>query len=141
MGEDLEPTASERPTPEAQVGSLVALAAGSRVGKYKILSTLGKGGFGITYRASDTQLDRDVALKEYMPVALAMREPDSRVLPRSAEVADDFLHGRERFVEEARTLGRLTDTPGVVGVHDYLEANNTAYMAMTLVHGETWMRG
>ena len=50
------------------------------------------------------QLDRDVALKEYMPVALALRDPDSTVLPRAAELADDFHHGRERFFDEAKTL-------------------------------------
>jgi len=137
LGEDPEPTTSERPAQEARVGSLVTLAAGSRVGKYEILATLGQGGFGITYRARDTQLGRDVALKEYMPTALATREPDLTVLPRAADLADDFHHGRERFFDEARTLAHLTDTPGVVGVFDYLAANNTAYMAMTLIHGET----
>jgi hypothetical protein len=55
----------------------LALAPGRRVGRYEILGTLGQGGFGVTYRARDTQLDRDVALKEYPPVALAVRQDDA----------------------------------------------------------------
>ena len=74
----------------------VALAPGQRVGRYEILGVLGQGGFGITYRARDTQLDRKVALKEYLPVALAVRQDGASVLPRSTEVAEDFDWGRER---------------------------------------------
>jgi len=116
---------------------LTTLAPDTRVGKYKIVSVLGQGGFGITYRAVDTQLDRQVAVKEYLPASFAVRRPDFSVLPRSTHVAEDFRWGRERFLDEARTLARLTDAPGVVDVFDYLEAYGTAYMVMALVQGET----
>jgi len=95
------------------------------------------GGFGITYRARDTQLGRDVAIKEYLPASCAKRQGGLTVLPRTAKAAEDFQWGRERFLDEAKTLARLEDTPGIVGVHDFLEANGTAYMVMGLVRGET----
>ena len=117
--------------------NLTALAPGTRVGKYEIIAILGQGGFGITYRAVDVQLDRQVAIKEYLPTSFAVRQSDFSVLPRSTQVAEDFRWGRERFLAEARTLARLGDAPGVVDVFDYLEAYGTAYMVMALVRGET----
>ncbi|HKU95169.1 MAG TPA: protein kinase [Vineibacter sp.] len=117
--------------------NLTALAPGTRVGKYEIVAILGQGGFGITYRAVDVQLDRQVAIKEYLPTSFAVRQADFSVLPRSTQVAEDFRWGRERFLAEARTLARLGDAPGVVDVFDYLEAYGTAYMVMALVRGET----
>ena len=120
-----------------QSDSLTALAVGTRVNRYEIISVLGQGSFGITYRAVDTQLDRAVALKEYLPTTLAVRQPDLMVLPRSTQLANDFRWGRERFLAEAKTLARLSDAPGVVDVFDYLEANGTGYMVMALVQGET----
>jgi len=104
---------------------------------YEILSVLGEGSFGITYRARDATLGREVAVKEYLPGAFAVRRGDSTVVPRSNAASDDFTWGRDRFLEEARTLARLEGVPGVVRVLDYLEANGTAYMIMALVRGET----
>ncbi|TWT14792.1 protein kinase [Reyranella sp. CPCC 100927] len=113
------------------------LPVGTLIAKYEIVDVLGQGGFGITYRARDTQLDREVAIKEYLPTSCAKRLGGLTVLPRTAKAADDFHWGRERFLDEARTLARLEAAPGIVGVHDFLEANGTAYMVMALVRGET----
>ncbi len=115
----------------------VALPPGATVGRYRILGVLGQGGFGITYLARDAQLDREVALKEYLPAALAVRLEGASVLPRSTEVADDFGWGRERFIEEGRTLASLHDAPSIVRVFDFVEANGTAYMVMERLRGET----
>ncbi len=115
----------------------VALAPGSRVGRYEIEAVLGQGGFGITYRARDAQLDRMVAIKEYLPAALAVRQDGASVQPRSTEVAADFDWGRQRFVEEGRTLASLHDVPSIVQVFDFLEENGTGYMVMALVQGAT----
>ena len=115
----------------------MALAPGRTIGRYEILAVLGQGGFGITYRARDTQLNREVALKEYLPVALAVRQDGASVLPRSTEVAEDFDWGRERFIEEGRTLATLHEAPAIVQVFDFLEENGTAYIVMELLRGET----
>ena len=115
----------------------VALAVGRKIGRYEILGVLGQGGFGITYRARDTQLSREVAIKEYLPVALAIRQGASTVLPRSTDVADDVVWGRERFIAEGRTLASLHEAPAIVRVFDFLEDNGTAYIVMELLRGET----
>src|SRR4029450_2363497 len=109
-------------------GSSATLAVGTRVGKYEILAVRGHGGFGITYRARDTQLGRGVAIKEYLPTSFAVREHDGAVPPRSRQVAEDFRWGRARFLDEAKTLALLEDAPGIVNVYDFLESNGTAYM-------------
>src|SRR5689334_5408433 len=113
------------------------LPAGTRLRNYELVSVLGHGGFGITYYAKDTTLGREVAVKEYLPTTLALRENGSTVVPRSTQFAEDFIWGRERFLEEARILASLEGAPAVVRVHDFLEANGTAYMIMGLVRGDT----
>jgi tRNA A-37 threonylcarbamoyl transferase component Bud32 len=124
------------PTAQADV-DFVALKPGEIIGRYEILSILGQGGFGITYRARDTQLEREVALKEYLPSALAIRQDGVTVLPRSTKMAEDFTWGRDRFVAEGRTLASLHGAPAIVHVFDFLEANGTAYIVMELLSGET----
>jgi len=116
---------------------LLELKRGSRIGRYELLEVLGHGGFGITYRARDLELRRDVAIKEYLPSSFAFRRPDGSVVPRSAQAAETFDWGRDRFAEEARTLARLERVPGVVNVYDIITTNGTAYMVMEYIQGET----
>ena len=113
------------------------LPAGTRLRNYELISVLGHGGFGITYYARDTTLGREVAVKEYLPTSLALRENGTTVVPRSTQLAEDFIWGRERFLEEARILATLEGVPSIVRVYDFLEANGTAYMVMGLARGET----
>ena len=120
-----------------------ALSVGLMIGRYRIVSVLGEGGFGITYHCRDTQLHREVAIKEYLPSGLAIRQGGTEVLPRSTEASKDFVWGRSRFLDEARTMARLSDVPAVVRVHDFLEAHGTAYVVMQLLAGETlaqWLK-
>ena len=118
----------------------VALPPGAKIGRYEVVSVLGQGGFGITYRARDLQLDRHVAIKEYLPTSLAVRQGGTTVLPRSTNVAEDFTWGRERFIVEGRTLANLHSAASIVRVFDFLEINGTAYIVMELVQGETLER-
>jgi hypothetical protein len=113
------------------------LPAGTTLRGYELKSILGKGAFGVTYRARDTTLHRDVAIKEYLPTSLAFRKGSTTVVPISADHAEQFAWGRERFLDEARTLARLDRPPAIVRVYDFLEANGTAYMVMALIEGET----
>ena len=113
------------------------LPKGASLRNYEVLSVLGQGAFGITYLARDVTLDREVAIKEYLPTALALREAGNTVAARSTNTAPDFVTGRDRFLDEARTLAKLDSAPSVVRVLDFLAANGTAYMVMALAHGET----
>ncbi len=115
----------------------VSLRPDQLVGRYRIGSVLGQGSFGITYRAIDTELGREVAIKEYLPAALAVRQDGTTVAPRSGSAAADFAWGRDRFIVEGRTLAAFHRVPGIVQVHDFLEANGTAYLVMELVRGRT----
>ena len=119
----------------------VALSPGKTIGRYEIVAVLGQGGFGITYRARDGQLHREVAIKEYLPSALAVRQDGNTVLPRSTKVAEDFAWGRQRCVDEGRTLATLQRAPAIVRVFDFLEVNGTAYIVMELLEGATLKAG
>src|SRR5262249_59246466 len=94
------------------------LPAGTRLRNYELISVLGQGGFGITYYARDTTLSREVAIKEYLPTTLALRE-ETMVVPRSTQLAADFVWGRERFLEEARILATLEAAPAAVPACDF----------------------
>ncbi len=94
------------------------------------------GGFGIVYLAQDHALHRRVALKEYMPSALAAREGNSRVQVRSQRCRETFEAGLRSFVNEARLLAQF-DHPSLVKVYRFWEANGTAYMAMKRYEGIT----
>ncbi len=113
-----------------------ALPAGTRFGELEILRVVGVGGFGIVYLARDHSLDRDVALKEYMPGQLAARGPSAQVSVRSGSHMETFALGLRSFVNEARLLARF-DHRSLVKVYRFWEANNTAYMVMPFLQGRT----
>jgi serine/threonine protein kinase len=113
-----------------------ALPAGTRFGELEVLRVLGVGGFGIVYLARDHSLDRDVALKEYMPGQLAARGPSAQVSVRSGSHMETFALGLRSFVNEARLLARF-DHRSLVKVYRFWEANNTAYMVMPFLQGHT----
>ncbi len=113
-----------------------ALKTGYQLHWYEIESVLGQGGFGMTYLARDSNLNHQVAIKEYLPGTLVMREDDASLQPLNKEKAEDFARGMQRFMEEARTLACFKH-PNIVRVLTTFEANNTAYMVMEYERGKS----
>ncbi|MBX2805327.1 MAG: serine/threonine protein kinase [Hyphomicrobiales bacterium] len=115
----------------------LALPTGTLLQDFQIQETLGQGGFGITYRAINTALDQQVAIKEYMPGALAIRDGNTfAVHPNGTDSEDIFNWGLKRFLDEARILARLTH-PNIVRVIYYMSLNETGYMVMDFLRGQT----
>ena len=112
-----------------------ALPEGYRLLWYRIGRVLGQGGFGITYEAFDTNLEKSVAIKEYLPTEFAVREADTTVRPFTEDRKQMFEWGLDRFLQEARTLAKFHH-PNIVLVHNVFEKNGTAYMAMQYEQGE-----
>lgn len=112
-----------------------ALRNGTELHWYTVDRVLGQGAFGITYLATDNNLHRPVAIKEYLPGQLAHREQDGSVLALTDELVDEYEAGLKRFIVEARTLAKF-EHPGIVRVHNIFEANHTAYMVMQYEQGE-----
>src|SRR4051795_8610408 len=113
-----------------------ALPAGTRFGEFEILRVLGVGGFGVVYLARDHSLERDVALKEYMPASLAARGAGAQITIRSSSFAETYAIGLRSFINEARLLARF-DHSSLVKVYRFWEDNATAYMVMPYLQGIT----
>lgn len=113
-----------------------ALPLGTTLAEYRLESVLGAGGFGMTYLARDANLDKLVAIKEYLPADLALRALDGSIVPVNTEAEHDYQWGLERFIQEARTLARFSH-PNIVRVNRYFEANGTGYMVMDYEEGES----
>ena len=113
-----------------------ALPTGYRLENYEIQKVLGDGAFGITYLAKDTQLDTQVAIKEYLPNELAVRESNYTVHVKSKKDANNFKWALDRFLDEARTLAQFKHH-NIVRVLRFFEANNTAYIVMEYEHGQS----
>jgi len=113
-----------------------SLQSGHKLHWYEIKEILGQGGFGITYLAQDTNLDEEVAIKEFLPIELAMRESDFSIHPLSESHKDNYEWGLDRFIKEARTLTKFKH-PSIVRVRSVFEENNTAYMVMEYERGQS----
>lgn len=109
-------------------------------GKYLVGSVLGQGGFGITYIALDLLLEKKVAIKEYFPVSTGMvsRCSNSAVLWNSEVNQKSGLNSSmDSFLKEARKMAKVESVPCVVNVRDMFSQNNTAYIVMDYIEGET----
>ena len=112
------------------------LPIGSRIAEFEIKALIGTGGFGIVYLAHDHSLGRDVALKEYLPASLAGRTDGLTVRVKSERYAATFAAGLASFINEARLLAQF-DSPSLVKVYRFWNANGTAYMVMPFYEGPT----
>ena len=113
-----------------------ALPAGYRLHEFELIEVIGEGGFSIVYLAQDTQLQRRVAVKEYIPAALACRAADDHITIRSERHRDTFDLGLRSFINEGRILASF-DHPSLIKVYRFWEQNGTAYMAMPFYAGPT----
>lgn len=107
--------------------------------RYIIGRVLGQGGFGITYVGYDTVLNRRIAIKEYYPAEISQRVPGTeRVAPFASDNSMyEFSHGKEKFIDEARTLAKFSGQQGVVDIKDCFETGGTAYIIMEYLDGIT----
>ena len=127
------------PAPRADAGAPAAqaLPRGARLdADLEIEGVLATSSFGIVYRALDRSLQRPLAIKEYLPVALAMRDPVRQVVLRPGAQAELFDRGRAAFLEESRQLARC-DHPSLLRVLRVWERGGTAYRAMPFYDGRS----
>jgi serine/threonine protein kinase len=108
-------------------------------GKYLVGDVLGEGGFGITYIGLDINLEIRVAIKEFYPNGYATRESNvttelSAYTGQSGEIVRKW---RDNFLKEARSLAKCAHLSGVVGVKDFFQENNTAYIVQEYLEGMT----
>lgn len=105
--------------------------------QYVVGKILGKpGGFGVTYLAFDVNLSIKVAIKEFFPSNLVLRDTDRlQVIPDSSANAEVFKEGLKGFLKEARLLARM-DHANVVRVKNFFEANGTGYLVMDFYEGQ-----
>ena len=117
----------------------ITLAVGSVLNqRYMIGGVIGKGGFGITYLAYDLKLDARLAVKEYYPMGLAVRNPGSTLVSVSNEDSEEsFKTGAEKFYNEAKMVAKFNGNPNIVSVHDFFYENDTVYFTMGYLQGQT----
>jgi serine/threonine protein kinase len=116
----------------------LALPVGFQLEEYRIVSVLGQGGFGITYLAYDTRLAIEVAIKEMLPRDYATRIANFEIIPKSRSDQQRFAWSKQRFIEEARMLARLSHA-NIVRVFRFLEHHGTACMVMEFVRGQNFL--
>lgn len=134
-GDPGEPDAGPVAAPDGPGAAPGPLPVGAELsdGRYRLGAPLGRGGFGITYRAEDVRLRRAVAIKELLPTG-ARREGLTVVVP--APAAPGFASARERFLREATTLARFGH-PNIVRIFAVFEEHGTAYLVLERLDGRT----
>jgi len=106
--------------------------------RYILGRVLGFGGFGVTYIGYDKILEKKIAVKEYLPGEFSTRMPGKTKLTiYTGDKKEQFLSGKEKFIDEARRLAKFQTVPEVIHVYDCFEENNTAYIIMEYLEGES----
>lgn len=108
------------------------------MGNFIIGNVIGKGGFGITYLAYDVKYGKVIAVKEYFPIELSLRESNGTgLMVRDKKSAEIFKHGAEKFYNEASFVAKFSGNPNIVQVYQFFYENNTAYFTMEYLSGMT----
>ena len=106
-------------------------------GRYRVLRTLGCGGFGITYLAEQVLAERKVCIKEFFPKEYYNRDEDSRSISLGSQGSAEVMgRYKDKFIKEAKTIARL-DHPSIIHIHNVFEENNTCYYVMEYIEGES----
>lgn len=105
-------------------------------GKYTIEKKIGEGGFGITYKAIQTGLNKIVCIKEYFLAGRCSRDTQSRTIYAQGASGNIYEKYRQSFVKEAKLLASLHH-PNIVEVTDVFDENNTSYMVMAYINGKS----
>ena len=109
--------------------------------RYLVGKALGQGGFGITYIGRDVLLNKRVAVKEFYPNGYAYRDHEvTSTITITSSGQAIFHNAMKRFLQEAQTLARFSEEPGIVSVLDFFEENSTAYIVMEYLDGITIKR-
>ncbi|HTN65677.1 MAG TPA: serine/threonine-protein kinase [Burkholderiaceae bacterium] len=111
------------------------LPDGLEIAGYRIVKKIASGGFSIVYLAYDED-GNAVAIKEYLPSSLALRQPGELIPAISADNLATFRIGLKCFFEEGRALARIAH-PNVVSVVNFFRANETVYMVMVYESGRS----
>ena len=106
-------------------------------GEYRIIETLGRGGFGVTYLAEQLSLHRKVCIKEFFPKDYFKRDEDSvSISLLSDSFNENMSRFKAKFVKEAQTIADLEHS-NIIAVKDVFEENNTVYYIMDYIEGES----
>lgn len=131
----------KRGTPNSELQLQPGTLLESTAGTFIIGRALGQGGFGITYIAGDINNKIKVAIKEYFPSKIVAREPDKKTVRLLSDDLDNrhlLKRGIKDLYREADTLAKFVDDPNIVTVRAIFKKNNTAYIVMEFVEGQTF---
>jgi WD40 repeat protein len=128
--------AGDDDAPDQYSPHVYALPTGTLLHEFRIDTLLGYGGFGITYRAFDTDLHKAVAIKEYLPNDLAARVSDATVRAKSRDDQQQFEQGVAAFLDEARLVARVRHR-NIMEVLRFFKLNGTGYIVLGYEQGRT----
>ena len=97
--------------------------------EYRVLKTLGQGGFGTTYLCLDENLKRKCVLKEYTPHRIVHRHISNELKPLKSKLSNSYEIGLNDFLKEAQNVA-LFNHPNIVRINRFFKSNNTGYFVM-----------